>query len=81
MRRPIGSDKGTTPSDTSANFTRFYQVDGDYFVLRYTEAITFNVQYIKLASDTNVVPTSEDRSNTSLTAENEAETKARSDVL
>jgi hypothetical protein len=66
----------STPSDASENFTRFYQVDGDYFVLRYSEAITFNVQDIKLTSDTNVLPASEDGSNTSLTAENEAETKA-----
>ena len=26
---------------------RFYPIDGDYFVLRYAEAITLNVQYLR----------------------------------
>lgn len=31
---------------------RFYPVDGDYFVLRYTEAVTLNIQYLKLTQTT-----------------------------
>lgn len=28
--------------------SQYYEVDGDYFVLRYSEAITLNIEYIKL---------------------------------
>jgi hypothetical protein len=46
MRRPITADKAMTdPGDLSP---RFYPIDGDYFVLRYSEAITLNVEYVKL---------------------------------
>ena len=41
-RRPLTSDK--TPDDHD----RFYPIEGDYFVVRYAEAITLNVQYVKL---------------------------------
>lgn len=44
MRRPLEADKPVS----SAVESRFYPVDGDYFVLRYTETITLNIQYIKL---------------------------------
>ena len=49
MRRPIGDDKpdAETP-EMREDTNRFYAVDGDYFVLRYSEAITLNVEYIKL---------------------------------
>jgi hypothetical protein len=45
MRRPLARDKaaGGDPA-----LDRFYPVEGDYFVLRYSEAITLNVEYIKL---------------------------------
>jgi hypothetical protein len=47
-RRPIASDKPPIgPQGTQAS-QRFYDIDGDYFVLRYSEAITLNVQYVKL---------------------------------
>ena len=46
MRRPIDDDKPDVP--TGIDPLRFYSVDGDYFVLRYSEAITLNVEYIKL---------------------------------
>jgi hypothetical protein len=46
MRRPIAEDK--TADGGGNNSTRFYRVDGDYFVLRYSETITLNVQYLKL---------------------------------
>ena len=49
MRRPMTSDKSPdAPVDTDP-LARFYPIDGDYFVLRYSEAITLNVEYIKLA--------------------------------
>ena len=48
MRRPLARDKeaGGRPG-----LDRFYPIDGDYFVLRYSEAITLNIEYIKLAAD------------------------------
>jgi hypothetical protein len=62
MRRPLTADKNTdlsvdeieaaSSSSSSAErgaAARFYPVDGDYFVLRYAEAITLNIEYIKLA--------------------------------
>jgi hypothetical protein len=47
MRRPLGKDKPA--GDAPAAGERFYAVDGDYFVLRYAEAVTLNVEYILLA--------------------------------
>jgi len=47
MRRPLEADKQSgTPAEQE--LARFYVVDGDYFVLRYAETITLNVEYIKL---------------------------------
>ncbi|QBE63026.1 DUF6338 family protein [Pseudoduganella lutea] len=45
-RRALANDKdaGGVVDDAS----RFYQVDGDSFVLRYSEMITLNVQYVHL---------------------------------
>jgi hypothetical protein len=53
MRRPIAADKehALTPEE---NLERFYAVDGDYFVLRYSEAITLNIEYIKLAPEDEI---------------------------
>ena len=49
MRRPLAKDK---PEGSSArDLSRFYPVDGDYFVLRYSEMRTLNVEYIKLRAD------------------------------
>lgn len=45
MRRPLARDKEAA----SAPAQRFYPVDGDYFVLRYAETVTLNIQYVKLA--------------------------------
>ena len=41
-RRPLTSDKRPDDHD------RFYPIEGDYFVVRYAEAITLNVQYVNL---------------------------------
>lgn len=46
IRRPITGDKD--PQHENIVLDRFYPIDGDYFVLRYSEAITINVEYIKL---------------------------------
>ena len=35
----------TTPIPDDAD--RFYPIDGDYFVIRYSEVITLNVHYVK----------------------------------
>lgn len=52
MRRPLASDKSAAQADTGGlDPARFYAVDGDYFVLRYAEAITLNVQYNKLTPE------------------------------
>jgi hypothetical protein len=48
MRRPIASDKPVQEAEASEASSRFYPIDGDYFVLRYSEAITLNVEYVKL---------------------------------
>lgn len=46
IRRPIARDKD--PLHEGKELDRFYPIDGDYFVLRYSETITINVEYIKL---------------------------------
>lgn len=48
MRRPIGADKNAHEAEGGEASSRFYPIDGDYFVLRYSEAITLNVEYVKL---------------------------------
>jgi len=56
IRRPIHADKTHSQAATNAQgesddkerWTRFYPVDGDYFVLRYSEVTTLNIEYIKL---------------------------------
>lgn len=50
MRRPMADDK--TPDTLGRELDRFYPIDGDYFVLRYSEAITLNIEYIKLTQET-----------------------------
>jgi len=49
-RRPISADKNTVPAD-AASENRFYNVDGDSFVLRYGDVITLNIQYVRLTPD------------------------------
>ncbi|WP_338770723.1 DUF6338 family protein [Massilia sp. METH4] len=46
-RRPLSKDKPADEAGTTD--TRFYPIDGDSFVLRYSEMITLNVQYVHLA--------------------------------
>jgi hypothetical protein len=61
-RRPLSKDKSAEPNGASTGKDRFYPVDGDNFVLRYSEAITLNVQYVKLTAATpagDAVPGSE----------------------
>lgn len=61
MRRPLSADKSRDEPEQDLE-GRFYAVDGDYFVLRYSEAITLNIQYIKFArqADNNTMPTAEE---------------------
>lgn len=47
-RRPVSSDKLLDSIQGPQIEERFYPIDGDNFVLRYGEAITLNIQYIKL---------------------------------
>lgn len=50
VRRPLSADKNTASPDAAAGDERFYDVDGDSFVLRYEDVKTLNVQYVKLTS-------------------------------
>lgn len=49
-RRPLSRDKTVGNGAVSDNESRFYPIDGDYFVLRYSEAITLNVHYLLFRS-------------------------------
>jgi len=53
VRRPLDKDKA--PAEPRASEDRFYPIDGDYFVLRYSEAVTLNVEYIKLTDEATAV--------------------------
>lgn len=50
-RRPIRADKNSGEGEGANDDDRFYEVDGDSFVLRYRETITLNIQYVRLTSD------------------------------
>lgn len=56
VRRPMSADKVRGDEDASAAANRFYDVDGDSFVLRYSEAITLNIQYARLRPESDTVP-------------------------
>lgn len=47
QRRELASDRSVDHGAADQE-RRFYEIVGDYFVIRYAEAITFNVQYVKL---------------------------------
>lgn len=53
-RRPLSRDKPLAETNGEAGrnteASRFYEVDGDSFVLRYSEAITLNIQYVRLSA-------------------------------
>lgn len=52
MRRPITTNKGTedegAEEKTVEKESRFYKIPGDYFILRYSEIRTMNIEFIKL---------------------------------
>lgn len=48
MRRPIEKDKNHKTLSEEEFSQRFYSIDGDYFVLRYSEVKNLNVQFIKI---------------------------------
>ena len=50
-RRPIEAGKPRPAEHASSIDNRFYDVDGDSFVLRYSEAITLNIQYARLGPE------------------------------
>lgn len=50
-RRPIANDKSRPGAEPIDEDNRFYEIDGDSFVLRYSEAITLNIQYVKLTAE------------------------------
>jgi hypothetical protein len=51
-RRPLAADRLTvTQEGTLAADEEFYPIEGDYFVLRYAEIITLNIQYLILQEE------------------------------
>lgn len=52
-RRPLSKDKSVAEANdgnvVGTELARFYEVDGDSFVLRYSETITLNIQYVTLS--------------------------------
>ena len=49
-RRPLSADKSMASQEGGASEERFYNIDGDSFVLRYQDVKTLNVQYVKLTT-------------------------------
>jgi len=47
-RRPLEADRDQGDPDMPE---RYYQIEGDSLVLRYSEAITLNVQYVKFGDE------------------------------
>lgn len=51
-RRPLADDRlSVTEEGTLAADEDFYPIEGDYFVLRYAEIITLNIQYLTLQDE------------------------------
>lgn len=50
------------PPTVQESLQRFYPIDGDYFVLRMSEALTLNVQYMKLESEPVTPPSTQSTS-------------------
>ncbi len=48
MRREIENDKNFDEEPESSLTKRFYPIDGDYFVLKYSEIKNLNVQFLKI---------------------------------
>lgn len=48
MRRPLSNDKTTDRNNLEERFERYYKIDGDYFVLRYSEIKTLNIEFIRV---------------------------------
>jgi hypothetical protein len=51
-RRPLSADKNKAGPEIGTTDERFYDIDGDSFVLRYQDVKTLNVQYVKLTTVT-----------------------------
>lgn len=47
-RRKIEQDKSMTADENQSHKDCFYPIEGDYLVLRYSEIITLNIQYIRI---------------------------------
>lgn len=55
-RRLLADDKRPDAEDGEApapigSIERFYEIDGDYFVLRYADIVSLNVQYVKFTEE------------------------------
>ena len=52
-RRPLSDDQasegGADQGQPLVDEERFYPIEGDYFVLRYSEVLTLNVRYLDLS--------------------------------
>ncbi len=48
MRREIKKDKPTDADNEKSLLERFYPIDGHYFILKYSEVKSLNVQFLKL---------------------------------
>ena len=51
MRRPIARDKPGVDDSDALQVDRFYPIDGDNFVIRYSEMVTLNVQYLRVVAE------------------------------
>jgi hypothetical protein len=56
-RRPLSADRLTvTEEGTLAADEEFYPIEGDYFVVRYAEIITLNIEYLTLQDEAAPAP-------------------------
>ncbi|RQW83309.1 MAG: hypothetical protein EHM79_16470 [Geobacter sp.] len=59
MRRPISKDRNSDEETGENPDERFYEITGDYFVLRYSEIKTLNIEFVRveLSTTTTVLST------------------------
>ena len=48
MRRELSNDRKSDENNLEEHFQRYYKIDGDYFVLRYSEIKTLNIEFIRV---------------------------------
>ncbi len=56
MRRPLSEDGDSDEERGENRYERFYEIPGDYFVLRYSEIKTLNIEFVHVEPEPSTTP-------------------------